>query len=229
MSDPSTTAAVDAPRPEHIPLGLYRHYRGGGVYDVIDLAFDSTNGAGEGRWMVLYRSHTSGRLNVREVGQFTELVAWPDGATRPRFVPSSRETLPAPGVPHAVPEAEMNRRGEEIIRRARAELLALDPYCDCVVLWATRKLLGLSLDERVTLRADADALFDLVEFLERAQGIRRLRYGLDPTVVDGPADPRAVKDGALVRRVTVQVGEQEMPVAWALELLRRVEEGTDVH
>lgn len=218
--------SADTPRPTHLPLGLYRH-RGGGLYDVIDLAFDSTNGAGEGRWMVLYRSHASGRLNVRELGQFTEAQTWPDGATRPRFVMASRETSPAPGQPHAMPEAEANRRGDEIIRRARAELLALDPHCDCVVLWAARKLLSLALDERVTLRADADALLDLVEFLERAQGIRRLRYGLDPAVVDGPPDPRAVKDGALVRRVTVMVGEREMPVAWALELLRGVEEAND--
>ena len=97
------------------------------------------------------------------------------------------------------------------------------------MLWAARTLLSLALDERVTLSGDADAVLDLVTYLERAQAERRLRYGLDPTVVDGPPDPRAIAAGALVQRVTVRIEGREMPVAWALERLRREEEGPDVH
>lgn len=202
-----------------LPVGLYRH-RDGGLYDVVDLAHDSTSGPGEGRWMVLYRSHSTGRLNVRDVEQFTEPQTWPDGVTRPRLVPATRETTPAPGEPHSLPEAEVDRRGEAIIRRARAELLAIDPHCDCVVLWAARTLLALALDERVILPADAAAVLDLVQFLQEVQAQRRIVLGLDPTVVDGPAHPRAVAAGPLVRRVMVAIEGQEMPVAWALRRLK---------
>lgn len=69
--------------PRHVPdiaPGLYRH-RKGGLYTVLGVSHDSTNSVGSGRWLVLYRSETTGVLLSREIGEFFERV---DG--EPRFV-----------------------------------------------------------------------------------------------------------------------------------------------
>ena len=81
---------VDPPRPE-LPPGLYRHSKGD-LYEVLGLVQDSTNGSPEPYgWMVHYHSlhpppHRGG-VYVRRHAQFVELVLWPDGQVRPRFIP----------------------------------------------------------------------------------------------------------------------------------------------
>jgi len=81
--------------------GVYEHYKGG-KYTVLFNAHDSTNGRLDAeefttpedhpdRHMVVYVSHTTGRINVREQGEFLEFVTWPDGVKRPRF--ELRQTL----------------------------------------------------------------------------------------------------------------------------------------
>lgn len=86
---PTGTPVVDPPRPE-LPLGLYRHTKGD-LYEVLGLVQDSTNGSPEPYgWMVHYRSlhpppHRGG-VYVRRHAQFVELVPWPDGQVRPRFI-----------------------------------------------------------------------------------------------------------------------------------------------
>lgn len=69
--------------PHHAPdiaPGLYRH-RKGGFYTVLGVSHDSTNSVRPGRWLVLYRSETTGVLLSREIEEFFERV---DG--EPRFV-----------------------------------------------------------------------------------------------------------------------------------------------
>jgi hypothetical protein len=61
--------AWDAEEAPEIPGGLYRHYKGG-LYRVLNVIRDSTNGPTEGRWMVLYTSCERDRMMVRELGQF---------------------------------------------------------------------------------------------------------------------------------------------------------------
>lgn len=65
--------------------GLYRHYKGG-LYAVLGIATDSTNGRNDAR-MVLYWSLAKQKLLVREISQFNERVKWPDGVERERFMP----------------------------------------------------------------------------------------------------------------------------------------------
>lgn len=60
--------------------GIYRH-RDGGLYRVLGTARDATNGAGEGRSMVVYVSLSTGKLHVREETQFNEelvVTSYPD-------------------------------------------------------------------------------------------------------------------------------------------------------
>lgn len=63
--------------------GIYRHH-GGGLYTVLGEARDSTN-ATEGRRMVLYVSHTTGNLCVRDAVEFHELIGAKGGSRTPRF------------------------------------------------------------------------------------------------------------------------------------------------
>lgn len=120
--------------------------------------------------------------------------------------------------PHQVPEEEAEARAEVIVRRALAELRAIDPGCDCIVLHATRVLLSLALDDRVFLKADAFAALDLVRYLELVQSYRRDRFGLDRVTTDGPVDFRAGAAGRLVE-VRVRVGIRMADVATALKAL----------
>lgn len=60
--------------------GIYKHYKGD-FYAVLGVARDSTNGAVEGRLMVIYYSLVGkDRLHVRDLGEFLSFV---DGV--PRF------------------------------------------------------------------------------------------------------------------------------------------------
>lgn len=53
--------------------GIYRHYRGG-LYTVLFVARNSTNGPDEGKNVVVYVSHKDGYVSVRDEEQFHELV-----------------------------------------------------------------------------------------------------------------------------------------------------------
>lgn len=69
--------------------GLYRHYKGG-LYRVVDVALDCTNGPTEGRYLVLYcladePEPSLRELHAREVEQFLETVDL-KGERVPRFV-----------------------------------------------------------------------------------------------------------------------------------------------
>lgn len=56
-----------------IAQGIYRHYKGG-LYSVLFVARDSTNGPNEGKNVVVYMDHKHGYVHVRDEEQFKELV-----------------------------------------------------------------------------------------------------------------------------------------------------------
>lgn len=62
----------------------YKHYKGA-LYTLLFVAWDSTNGR-EGRELAVYVSHATGLVRARELTEFNEIVEWPDGFGRPRFV-----------------------------------------------------------------------------------------------------------------------------------------------
>ena len=74
--------------PEHqgfVP-GVYRHYKGG-TYTAVTIAkyHDSEE------WFVVYVSHANGATAIRELASpgrdsWTDVLDWPDGEKRPRFV-----------------------------------------------------------------------------------------------------------------------------------------------
>lgn len=74
-----------SPPPE---LGLHAHFKGG-FYSLLMFATDSTNER-VGTPVAVYVSLTTGRVHVRALAEFTELVMWPDGQQRPRFTPVHR-------------------------------------------------------------------------------------------------------------------------------------------
>lgn len=121
--------------------------------------------------------------------------------------------------PHAssMSEAEMDAAIEAIVRRAMADLRALGRGCDCSLLYATRVMLALALDERVIGEEDAGVAIDLVEYLGHAQATRRLGAGLDEVTVDGPLVETA--KGRLVGRVNVCLRGRWVPVADALRVI----------
>lgn len=53
--------------------GVYRHYKGG-IYDVLDVVNDSTNGSSHNWTYVYYRSHATGHAHVRRTLEFNEDV-----------------------------------------------------------------------------------------------------------------------------------------------------------
>lgn len=63
---------------------VYAHYKGG-KYLVLFLADESTN-ARTGNKVVVYVSLTYGAIKCRDLSEFTEIIEWPDGIKRPRFV-----------------------------------------------------------------------------------------------------------------------------------------------
>lgn len=124
---------------------------------------------------------------------------------------------------HQVPDAEAGARAEAIVRQALAELRAIDPGCDCTVLFGARTLLALALDERVILERDARALLDLLRFVEHVQSDRRVRFALDRRTVDGHIDLRAAREGTVVDRIAVRIDGRTMPLVAALALLEEPE------
>jgi hypothetical protein len=69
---------------EVIPNRVYDHYKGG-RYLVLSVADDSTNNRAGNR-VVVYVSLTYGTIKCRDLVEFIELVEWPDGQKRSRFV-----------------------------------------------------------------------------------------------------------------------------------------------
>ncbi len=69
---------------EIVPQRTYTHFKGG-TYLVLAVADDSTNSR-KGTQMVVYVSLTYGTIKSRDLSEFTELVTWPDGIERSRFV-----------------------------------------------------------------------------------------------------------------------------------------------
>jgi hypothetical protein len=61
-----------------------RHYKGG-LYLFLGAAQDSTN-SGEHASFAVYDSLRDRCLRVRRLGEFEDVVPWPDGEERPRFV-----------------------------------------------------------------------------------------------------------------------------------------------
>lgn len=53
--------------------GIYKHYKGG-LYTVLFVARNSTNGPDEGKNVVVYVSHKDGYVSSRDEGQFHEMV-----------------------------------------------------------------------------------------------------------------------------------------------------------
>ncbi len=68
----------------HLNSGTYRHHLGG-LYTVICCAVDSTNSR-VGVPVVVYVSLSTGQVRVRDQSEFTEIVEWPDGFRRARFI-----------------------------------------------------------------------------------------------------------------------------------------------
>lgn len=64
---------------------IYKHYIDG-RYLVLALADESTN-ARKGNRVVVYVSLTYGTVKCRDLSEFMEIVEWPDGSRKPRFVP----------------------------------------------------------------------------------------------------------------------------------------------
>lgn len=65
--------------------GMYVHHKGG-RYEVVSVAFDATNER-NGNQVVVYVSRADGKTYCRDLLEFTEPTVWPDGETRPRFIP----------------------------------------------------------------------------------------------------------------------------------------------
>ena len=65
-----------------IQPGVFRHFKGG-RYRVLFIAKDSETEAPT----VVYVSLMNGDVWVRPAAMFVEVVAWPDGNRRPRFIP----------------------------------------------------------------------------------------------------------------------------------------------
>jgi hypothetical protein len=63
---------------------VYKHYKDG-RYLVLALADESTNSR-KGNRVVIYVSLTYGVVKCRDLGEFTEIVEWPDGSRKSRFV-----------------------------------------------------------------------------------------------------------------------------------------------
>lgn len=69
---------------EIVPQRKYTHFKGD-TYLVLAVAEDSTN-TRKGAQVVMYVSLTYGTIKCRDLSEFTEMVQWPDGIERPRFV-----------------------------------------------------------------------------------------------------------------------------------------------
>ena len=63
---------------------VYNHHKGG-KYLVLSIAEDSTN-ARKGKRVVIYISLTYGVVKCRDFDEFIEMVEWPNGEKRSRFI-----------------------------------------------------------------------------------------------------------------------------------------------
>lgn len=63
---------------------IYEHHKGG-KYLVLSVAEESTN-ARKGNQVVIYVSLTFGKVKCRDLEEFLEIVEWPDGEKRSRFI-----------------------------------------------------------------------------------------------------------------------------------------------
>ncbi len=76
---------------ERVRRGFYRHYASDDPYFVVSVSIRDEHGHGnvDAPRDVIYestRSVESGLPNSRTEAEFTELVKWPDGVMRPRFI-----------------------------------------------------------------------------------------------------------------------------------------------
>ena len=71
-------------KPAILTDSVFVHYKGG-TYTVLSVAKDSTNER-EGNDVVVYKSHANGEIYCRDLSEFTEIVGWPDGSKKGRFV-----------------------------------------------------------------------------------------------------------------------------------------------
>lgn len=81
-------------------MGIYDHFKGG-VYKMGLMANDASNGGD----VMNYTSLTFGTDHTRKVHEFGEVVMWPDGEFRSRFVyrgPSLRTPAPSYKVPDPI-------------------------------------------------------------------------------------------------------------------------------
>ena len=69
---------------EVIPNRVYGHHKGG-KYLVLSVADDSTNNR-SGNKLVVYVSLTYGKIKCRDLTEFIEIIEWPDGQHRSRFI-----------------------------------------------------------------------------------------------------------------------------------------------
>jgi len=70
---------------DQIILGkIYKHHKGG-RYLVLHIVDESTNTL-VGKKGVVYVSLTYGLIKHRDLEEFIEIVEWPDGEKRPRFI-----------------------------------------------------------------------------------------------------------------------------------------------
>src|SRR5581483_7591185 len=76
---------LHAKKPIVIPGKVYTHYKNG-RYTVLCLTEESTNARKGNNGGVVYVSLTYGKIKHRDFDEFTELVEWPDGKMRPRFI-----------------------------------------------------------------------------------------------------------------------------------------------
>lgn len=70
--------------PKVYPGAIYRHHKGG-RYTVLAIAEETTNSR-QGQFTVIYVSHTYGKIQTRDLKEFCEIVEWPGGICRPRFL-----------------------------------------------------------------------------------------------------------------------------------------------
>lgn len=66
---------------------VYRHFKGN-YYEVMEIAFDATNGSNVGEKMVVYKSLADGNIYVRDLKEFSSQVnkrKYPDVKQRYRF------------------------------------------------------------------------------------------------------------------------------------------------
>jgi hypothetical protein len=61
--------------------GLWKHFKGG-LYESKRVERDADTGG----FRVSYKSLTNGTYHSRRIEQWNEVVPWPDGVERPRFI-----------------------------------------------------------------------------------------------------------------------------------------------